>query len=95
MSHRVNEGGLKQNNRNILECLKEKVTLVNRLRADTKVLILRLVNRQNPHQFNVLLFQCSLQLILNVLTYGLVPPSLVQNKKSYRILRALNYKGVE
>jgi len=36
LSHRVSEGGLKQNNRNILERLKEKLALVHRVRAETK-----------------------------------------------------------
>ena len=74
MSHRVSEGGLKHDNQNILESLKENLALVHRARVQTKVLVLRSVSRQNHHQFSVPLFQCSLQLILNVLTDRLVQP---------------------
>ena len=42
------------------------------------------VSRQNPHQFSVLLFHCWLQLIVNVLTDGLVSPSTLPHKQSYR-----------
>jgi hypothetical protein len=90
MSRRVSEGDLKQNSQNVLEYLKDNVALVHRLRAERKLLILRSVSRQNPHQFSVLLFQCRLQLILNVQTEGLVPSFTVPNKQPYRILRALN-----